>query len=88
MLNEDGDVIPDVENPIMGPDSLNADLFVRYGKKIFDEKIDWIIQFNARNLYRADGNDDIPVRADADGGISRIRIPNAQEFYLTNTFRF
>lgn len=88
ILNADGDVIPDVANPYMGPDALNADLFVRYGKKIMDGKVNWSIQLNARNLYRADGEDDIAVSADADGGISRIRIPNAQEFFLTNTFKF
>lgn len=88
LLNEDGAIIPDVANPFLGPDSLNADLFVSYRKKIMNDKIDWTIQFNARNIYRGDGDDDIPVFYNPDGRVARIRIPNAQEFYLTNTFKF
>jgi len=48
----------------------------------------WSIQLNARNLYRKNGNDDIPVTINPDGRVALIRIPNEQQFFLSNTFRF
>jgi hypothetical protein len=48
----------------------------------------WSIQFNARNLYRKNGDDDIPVTINPDGRIALIRIPNERQFFLSNTFRF
>ena len=68
-------------------EELNGDVFIRYRKKL-TEKIDWSIQFNARNLYRKNGDNDIPVGYNPDGKLAIIRIPNSQEFYLSNTFRF
>ena len=83
-----GNAVPDILNPWFGPDELNGDLFLRYGRKVFDDKVDWTIQFNARNLYRDRGSRDIPVNASIDGAVAVIRIPNEQQFFLTNTFRF
>jgi hypothetical protein len=85
---EDGDplILPDVQNPWMGPDSLNGDLFLRYRKKL--KKFDWTIQVNARNLYRDSGSDDIPVYVNPDGSVAVIRIPVEQQFFITNTFSF
>lgn len=82
-----GNAIPDVDNPYFGPDELNGDLFFRYTRPI-SNKILWSLQFNARNLYRKNGDDDIPVTINPDGRLSLIRIPNQQEFFVTNTFRF
>ena len=88
ILDEFGNAVPDILNPWLGPDELNGDLFFRYGRSIFDGNVDWTIQFNARNLYRQHGSQDIPVNASIDGTVAVIRIPNEQQFFLTNTFRF
>ncbi|MDA0345862.1 MAG: TonB-dependent receptor plug domain-containing protein [Verrucomicrobia bacterium] len=85
--NETGEAVPDVANPFYGPDEMNGDLFLRYTRKI-TEKLEWSIQFNARNLYRKNSDDDIPVTINPDGRVALIRIPNEQQFFLTNTFRF
>jgi hypothetical protein len=82
-----GNAVPDVANPFYGPDELNGDFFIRYQRKL-TEKLDWSIQFNARNLYRKNGDDDIPVTINPDGRVALIRIPNEQQFFLSNTFRF
>lgn len=87
ILDEFGAAIPDVANPRLGPKEMNGDMFLRYGRKLND-KIDWTIQLNARNLYRMNGNDDIPVSINPDGRVAYIRIPNERQFYLTNTFKF
>lgn len=87
-FDEFGNAVPDILNPWLGPDELNGDLFFRYGRSIFDDKVDWTVQFNARNLYRDRGSRDIPVTASIDGTVAVIRIPNEQQFFLTNTFSF
>jgi len=88
LIDESGTTVPDTRNPYFGPDELNGDLFLRYGRPIMDGKADWTIQLNARNLYRKRGDRDIPVKASADGTVAFIRIPNERQYFLTNTFRF
>ncbi len=88
LLNENGDVIPDVLNPWMGPDDINGDMFFRYSRPIMDDRVTWSIQLNARNLYRKNGDDDIPVEFNPDGAVSITRIPVEQQWFLTNTFSF
>ena len=85
--NSYGYPVPDVDKPWMGPDELNGDLFFRYRRKLTD-KIDWSIQLNARNFYRERGARDIPVSANPDGTVAIIRIPNEQQYFVTNTFKF
>ena len=84
----DGVVVPDVLNPWLGPDQWFGDFFMRYEKKIFDNKVDWAVQFNARNLYRSEGSQDIPIYLNPDGAVALTRIPVEQQYFLTNSFRF
>lgn len=87
ILDEFGAAIPDVANPRLGPKEMNGDMFLRYRRKLTD-KIDWTIQLNARNLYRKNGNDDIPISINPDGRVAYIRIPNERQFFVSNTFKF
>jgi hypothetical protein len=86
-LDEEGTVLPDIANPWFGPEELNGDLFIRYRRKLTD-KIDWRIQFNARNIYRDHKSRDIPITFNPDGSVALARIPVEQQFFLTNTFSF
>lgn len=88
LLNQDGNQVPNLDNPFMGPTELNGDLFIRYVRPIFDGKAIWSIQFNAKNLYRKNSDSDIPVSINPDGSLAIIRIPNERQFLLTNTIRF
>jgi len=87
ILDADGNVLPDIANPFLGPDSLDGDLFFRYQHRLTD-KIDWRIQLNARNFYRSHGAKDIPVTINPDGRVALTRIPVEQQYFLTNTFSF
>ena len=87
LLDEFGTVLPDVANPWFGTDSIDGDFFARYRTSLTD-KIDWTVQFNARNLYRSNGSDDIPVNINPDGSVAIIRVPVEQQYFLTNTFSF
>jgi len=88
LLNENGDVIPDVTNPWFGPDDINGDMFFRYRRPIMNDRVDWSVQLNARNLYRKNGDDDIPIAFNPDGSTTFIRVPVEQQYFLTNTFSF
>jgi hypothetical protein len=85
--DEFGDAVADVDNPFKGPDQLNGDLFIRYRRPLKNDAI-WTIQFNARNLYRKNGNDDTPILYNPDRRLAILSIPNARQFYLSNTFSF
>ncbi len=88
-LDEDGvTVLPDIANPWFGPDSIDGDLFFRYSRPIMNDRADWTVQLNARNLYRSNGDDDIPITFNPDGQVAFTRIPVEQQWFLTNTFSF
>lgn len=87
ILDANNEAVPDVANPRLGPKEMNGDMFLRYRRKLSD-KLEWSIQLNARNLYRKNGSNDIPVAINPDGNVSYIRIPNERQFFVTNTFKF
>lgn len=47
-LDENG--LPDPDNPFLGEDLTRLGAHVSYGKKILNDKIDWKIQLNIRNI--------------------------------------
>ncbi len=86
LLDEFGNQIPDLANAFLGDDDLNGDVWVSYGRKIFNDKVDWRIQLNVRNAIRT--SSDIPVAMNPNGELAVVRIPPEQEWFITNTFRF
>ena len=85
-LNEGGDQIPDLDNPYLGDDELNGDIWFSYRRPIMDGKVNWRIQLNVRNLIRTDS--DIPVVVNPNGELTVVRIPPEQQVFITNTFTF
>ncbi|MCZ6673279.1 MAG: TonB-dependent receptor plug domain-containing protein [Verrucomicrobia bacterium] len=83
---ESGVPIPDVTRPYFDDGLFSGDAWISYGKKIMDNKIDWRIQLNVRNLVGESG--DIPVKTNPDGQVAVIRIPNPRTIYLSNSFKF
>ncbi|MEO6245756.1 MAG: hypothetical protein ABIQ12_09990, partial [Opitutaceae bacterium] len=76
---------PDIANPFYGPEELTGDFWLGYRRKIF-RGIDWRVQLNVRNAW---GNgQDMPVKANPDGMIAVVRIPNETRWLLSNTFSF
>jgi hypothetical protein len=87
---KDNDVVmqsqfPDLANPIYGPAELAGDFWVGYRRRVF-KRIDWRVQLNVRNAWG--NNQDIPVKANPDGRVAVIRIPNETRWLLSNTFSF
>ena len=53
-----------------------------------NNRVDWSVQFNARNVYRSSGDRDIPIEFNPDGAVTYVRVPVEQMYFLTNTFSF
>lgn len=81
--------IPDLDNPIFGPDELKADIWIGWQKSIgsyFGRDTLLRVQLNIRNLF--DEDDLIPVVANPDGTIPVVRIPDERTFELRATFSY
>ena len=81
-------VIPDLANPIYGPDELIVDGWIGWGRPLALGGVDgqWKFQLNVRNLL--DDDDLIPVVANPDLSIPVYRIPSARTWELRSTYRF
>lgn len=81
---------PDITNPHFGPSEFNMDTFVRYKRKIRDDKVDMTLTLNIRNLL--DDDDLIPVAANPNEGsmglVAVWRIPTERTYSLTAKFNF
>jgi outer membrane receptor protein involved in Fe transport len=84
---EDGSLVPDVNQPYWGPDQTSVDLFFSYSRKIFNNKVNWRLQFNIRNVF-FDKHDLIPIVAQPDGSIAEVRVAPPRVFTLTSTLRW
>jgi iron complex outermembrane receptor protein len=79
-----------VDMPFVGDSLLDTGLHFAYKRKIRNEKIDWKIQLNIRNLL--DDTDPVAVRADEHPTQNDVaqnwayRIVEPRSFVLTNTF--
>ena len=69
-----------------GDSNLLFDLKIGYKTKIMNDRVDWSIQLNIRNLL--DNDDLLPTLTGADGTVKRYRFQDPREFVLTSSFRF
>jgi hypothetical protein len=76
----------DLTKPYYGPAEDALDLWASYERKIND-KINWKIQLNVRNV--GSGNGLIPISVEPDGRTwASVRVKPTQEWFVTNTFSF
>ena len=83
--NDPSSISFDLSSPYSGPTETNIDVWVGYRRKLND-RIDWNIQLNVRNLGQ--GNSLIPITVQPDGTPAGYRIAPYQTWQVTNTFRF
>ena len=83
---ESGVPVPDVTRPYFDDGLFSGDAWITYRTKIWDDKIDWLLRLNVRNLVGESG--DIPVKTNPDGQVAVVRIPNPRTIYLSSTFKF
>lgn len=82
----DEDFELDFANPHFGPSNSNVDAWVGYTRKIFNDRADWKLQLNVRNVL--DDDDLVPIVANPDGSIAVHRIPAPRTWQLTSTITF
>ena len=76
----------DLTKPYYGPSEDAIDLWAGYERKLND-KINWRIQLNVRNV--GDSNGVIPISVQPDGQTwASVRIKPTQEWFVTNSFSF
>lgn len=87
---EDG-WVPDAAKPFFSDDIIRVGAHVRYSKKIMDNRLDWTIQLNVKNIG---GTDPYVVRDGAIESDPNTAIPwytnrgEPTRYTLTNTFKF
>jgi outer membrane receptor protein involved in Fe transport len=84
--NDAGAWVYDVSHPYYGSALINYDAWIRYGRRILNDKIRWSLQLNVRDLF---GSEDlIAVTAQPNGQVASARIPQPNKWTLTSTFEF
>lgn len=78
--------IKDVVQPYFDDGSEFIDMWIGYRRKIFNDKVDWRVQLNIRNLF-AD-KDPVVVQVQPNGAPSRVSFGVPRQFVLSNTFSF
>jgi hypothetical protein len=84
--NAAGAWVYDVSKPYYGSDELNFDGWIRYGRKILNDRVRWNVQLNVRDVFGS--NDLIAVTAQPNGQVASARIPQPNKWTLTNSFEF
>ena len=85
-LNPAAISVSDVNRPYFGGALTSFDMFLGYGRRLYDGKIHWRVQLNVRNVLNRDGLLVQRVLTDGTGAIYTVQEPRS--FILTNTFSF
>mgnify|MGYP003349531858 FL=1 len=84
--NEVGAWVYDVTKPFYGSTQIDYDFWLRYGRRLLNDKVRWSVQFNVRDIF---GTDDlIAVTAQPNGSVASARIPQPNKWTITNSFEF
>ena len=84
--NADQSVSLDIAHPYFGPQDINVDGWIGYGRKVWQNRINWKVRLSATNLIG--GTSLIPISTQPLGETAFARIPPEKRWYLTNTFGF
>lgn len=85
--NEDGLKVGDVFNPYFDDKQTNFDFWVRYNVPLFEDTFDWVVQLNVRNAFTS-SNEIIPIQAQPDGSLARVRFAPQRTWFITSEFKF
>ena len=84
--NADQSVSIDIAHPYYGPRDTNVDGWIGYGRKVWQNRVNWKVRLSATNLIG--GTSLIPISVQPWGETASVRIPPEKRWYLTNTFDF
>lgn len=88
IIDDDGNRVGDVSNPVYAPSEDNVDLMASYKMPFLEDLGKWTMRFQIRNVFA--GEDDIiPVQLQGDGvTYSRYRLAPQREFVLSSSLAF
>lgn len=78
--------VPDLAKPYMGPSDLKFDAWIGYTRKLWNNRANWNIQLNVRDVL--DEDDLVPVMAQPDGSVAAWVAPQGRLFTLRSTLSF
>jgi hypothetical protein len=84
----------DLANPYKSSPEYNVDLWVSYRRRIWNDKINWTVQLNVRDVQAnggliAVGANPPPADASIPGGVhTQYRIEQPRSFYLESRFEW
>jgi|CXWL01.1.fsa_nt_gi outer membrane receptor protein involved in Fe transport len=84
--NPDSSVTLDLAHPYYAPAETNVDAWIGYERSIWNNRIKWKVQLNARNIIADEAV--IAIGVQPWGEASTVRLPPEKRWYLTNTFTF
>ena len=76
----------DVAHPFMGSSEQYFDGWIGYSRRLFNNKINWHIQLNARNLFQKSHLE--PDSLEPDGSLALARIQEGMTWQLSNSFEY
>lgn len=76
----------DVSSPFYGSNEINFDTWIRYGRKMLNDKVRWSLQVNVRDLLGS--GELIAITSQPNGQVASARIPQPNKWTLTNSFEF
>lgn len=76
----------DLSQPYRDDPLTDFDVWIGYGRKVYNNKIDWRVQLNVQNV--GVGNELLPVTVQPDGSVATYRIRPPQQISITNSFTF
>ncbi len=84
-LNGISGVVADASNPVLGPAVVTGGMFVKYGRKILNDRMTWKIQLNAQNLLGEQGLRQIAANPN---GSAVWGVAPSRFYQLSNSFDF
>lgn len=88
-LAADGTLVADVDHPHVAPPLTNIDVWARYNRRLYKNRIDWTIEFRVLNVNHT-AQDLIPVRSEltTDYRVAQYRVGSPRVYTVSNTFKF
>jgi hypothetical protein len=82
-------LVADINKPHIAPAITNIDAWLRYGRRLFKDRVDWEIEFRVQNVNHT-AQDLIPVRSNLTTAysVAQYRVGPPRVFSIANTFKF
>ncbi|MBK1876060.1 TonB-dependent receptor plug domain-containing protein [Pelagicoccus mobilis] len=81
-------VLLDIDNPYYSDAIFSLDAHMGYKRKLFNDKVNWSMTLNFKNLTNLDSDEVTTVSVQPDGSAARVRFDPPFQVFLSNSFKF